>query len=315
MKIEKIPFNNAIPYFKLSVAMVIIGSFVVINKFISTSFPVFLASGLRLMIGAIILNILVLIKEKALPRLSKRDFIIIFLQSFIGVFLFSFFMLFGLKYTTAIESGIITSTTPAVIGVISLIFLKEKLQVNQVVGIIFALLSTLSMNVFGIAGNSHWSQSVLGNILIFCAVISESVFMTFGKLLSKNVSALAISSITCTIGFILFLPLSIYEAFTFDFSSVNLIMWGSILYAGIFVTVIAVVFLNQAVLTIPTGNTAVFSALMPVSAVILSYSILNESIYWYHILGIIFVLLGILSAVKRHTKPKVVYNKQPTNSQ
>jgi drug/metabolite transporter (DMT)-like permease len=131
------------PYVKLVLAMIIIGSFVVVNKVLTSTCPIFLASGIRLLIGTIILNSLVLIKEKRLPRLTKRDFIIIFTQSFIGVFLFSFFMLYGLKFPSVMESGIITSTTPAIIGLISLLFFKEKLNNNQTLGIVFAFLGTL----------------------------------------------------------------------------------------------------------------------------------------------------------------------------
>lgn len=42
------------------------------------------------------------------------------------VFLFNIFLLYGVKSTGAVESGIITSTTPAMVGIISFLFLKER---------------------------------------------------------------------------------------------------------------------------------------------------------------------------------------------
>jgi drug/metabolite transporter (DMT)-like permease len=85
----------------------------------------------------------------------------------------------------------------------------------------------------------------------------------------------------------------------FDFSGISLETWSLVIYTGTFVTVIAVVLLNQAMVEIPTGTSAVFSSLMPVSAVILSFIALNESIHWYHFVGFLFVLAGILLISKQ----------------
>ena len=115
-------------YLKLAFAMCIVGSFIVVNKMLSLTFPLFLASGIRLLIGAVILNTLLWYKERTFPRLSKRDFLVVFVQSFVGVFLFNFFILNGLRFTSAVESGIITSTTPAVIALISFFFFQRAVE-------------------------------------------------------------------------------------------------------------------------------------------------------------------------------------------
>ncbi|MGF7035091.1 drug/metabolite transporter (DMT)-like permease [Paenibacillus mucilaginosus] len=281
--------------------MQIIGSFVVVNKVLSASVPVFLASGIRLFIGALVLNAMLWYKERAFPRLSRRDMLIVFTQSFVGVFLFSFCLLYGLKFTSAVESGIITSTTPAVIGLISLVFFREKLAAHQLTGMALALAGALVINVFGILSGSEWSLSLWGNLLIFGAVIGEAVFMTFGKLLSANLSPLASAALTSTIGFGLFLPVSLVQAAQFEIAAVTPAIWGLLVYTGVGVTVFAVLLLNQAMAQIPAGSSAVFSALMPVSAVVLSYAALHEPIHWYHLVGILFVLAGILSISRKKT--------------
>lgn len=55
------------PYIKLALGMCIIGSFVVVNKVLSASVPIFLASGIRLFIGALVLNAMLWYKERAFP--------------------------------------------------------------------------------------------------------------------------------------------------------------------------------------------------------------------------------------------------------
>src|SRR5713101_9794772 len=110
-------------YLELSSAMIIVGSTVVVGKVITSSFPVFLASGLRFAISSIILLPILLKANNGFPAL-RRKVSILFLQSFAGNFLFSIFLLYGLRLTSAAESGIIIGTTSAVIGLISFLFLR-----------------------------------------------------------------------------------------------------------------------------------------------------------------------------------------------
>jgi drug/metabolite transporter (DMT)-like permease len=280
--------------------MAVIGSFVVSNKIIVKYFPVFLASELRLLVGAAILLFLLFRQEKKIPSLSKRDAGIFFIQSFIGVFLFSIFMLTGLNYTTALEAGIITSLTPAFVGLISYFFLKEVLDRKQLAGITLAILGTLFINVFGMRLNIGLSyNSLYGNLLITGAVIGEAVFITFGKLASKELSALTISAMMSTISAILFLPLALSDALAFNFSAVPGAIWLLVLYSGVIVTVWAVLLMNQSLTIIPSGTAAVFTAIMPISAVVLSCIILKETFYWYHLVGIFFTLAGVILITKK----------------
>lgn len=289
----------AIPYFKVATAMILIGSFIVVNKFVIQVFPVFLASELRVLLGAIVLTSILLIREGRFPVLQKKDWIVLFAQSFVGVFLFSIFMLYGLTYTTAMEGGIITSLTPAAVGLISLMFFKEKLRWNQSVGIVCAVTGALSINVLGGMLDASWSlQTLWGNLLIICAVIGEAVFVTFGKLVSKQVSPIASATITSIFASILFLPFALYDAASFEFAKVSAADWSLIAYTGIVVTVIAIVLLNQGMAKISAGSSAVFTALMPSSAIVMSVLFLHENFYWYHFLGISLVFLGIACATK-----------------
>lgn len=283
--------GNLLPAMKLAFAMIAIGSFVVVNKQLSDTFPIFLASGMRLFIGALVLNALLWIKGTSYAGLTKKDWGVLFFQSFFGVFLFSFCMLYGLRYTGAMESGIMTSTTPAMIGIISLVFFRERLRSAQVVGILLALLGTLIINIAG--GQSGGSYSLIGTLLILCAVAGESVFITFSKLLSPAVTPLMSAAMTCTIGFALFLPFAVYEGIDYSFVSTSATTWSLIWYTGLVVTVLAVLLLNQAMSSMSASTSAVFSALMPVSAVLLSYFFLGEALYWYHVAGILAVLGGI----------------------
>ncbi|MFD2442471.1 DMT family transporter [Bacillus sp. CGMCC 1.16607] len=304
--------RNFSPYIKIITAMSLIGTFIALNKIASAKMPIFLFSELRLGIASLIFIFLLVKQEKSFSIPKKNDAKIFFIQALLGVFLFSIFLLYGTKFTSALESGLITSLTPAFVSIVSIFLLKERLNINQTVGIVIALIGTIIINIFGATTNSSWStSSLLGNFLILLAVFGESIFITFGKLVSKNHSPLETSAFVVIIGAVLFLPLAIKDALTYDFTSIDWKVLILVLYSAVIVTVVAVILMNQAVIELPGGSTAVFTAFMPISAIVFAYFILGEKIYWYHLIGATCVLLSITLISLNPSKKKKDIEKPP----
>ncbi|MFT4415000.1 DMT family transporter [Fredinandcohnia humi] len=304
--------DKGIACIKMIVAMSIVGVFVALNKVASAALPIFLFSELRLGIAALILLIIIIYKEKKLTIPNKKDAGILFIQAFLGVFLFSIFLLLGSKYTSAIESGIITSLTPVLVALVSMFIFKERLNSNQFIGIGVALAGVLMINIFGFSNDVQITiYSLLGNLLILLAVLGESFFVTFGKLVSKEISPLMISFTVISIGAILCLPFAISELAGFHFSQVTVIDLLLIIYSAVAVSVVAVVLINQSNKVLSGGTTAVFTAVIPVSAISVSFFLLGEKIHWYHIVGIVCVLSSIVlvSSNKKTLEENIKYSK------
>lgn len=253
------------------------------------------------MLGALILLAVVRVKERSWPRLSLRDAGILLVQSFVGVFLFSICLMYGLRWTTALEGGIITSTTPAAVAIVSLIFLKEKPSRTQLLGIFLAVTGALLINVFGLQElkGGGGMQAILGNLLVLGAVFGEAVFLTFGKLVSDRVSPLVISASLTSIGAVLFLPMAVYQSLSFSFAETTVSDWLLLAYAGTVVTVCAVLLMNEGMKEAQGGAAAVLTGIMPVSTVILSFTVLREPFHLHHAAGIALVLVAILFMANR----------------
>jgi drug/metabolite transporter (DMT)-like permease len=154
--------------------MMIVGSSVVVGKIITASFPLFLASGLRFGVAALLLAFLVSSREKALTGLGRKDWITLVLMAVCGQFLFTLFLLWGLRMTSAAEAGVITSTTPAAMAVVSCLLLKERLTLTNVVGVGLAVLGILAVNGLLIpTTGDHGPYRWLGNLLVCSAVVGK----------------------------------------------------------------------------------------------------------------------------------------------
>ncbi|MCR8845902.1 DMT family transporter [Paenibacillus sp. SC116] len=288
--------TNAKAYWAMSIAMITVGSSFVIGKQVSAVFPVYLASAIRCGIAAAILLLLLYVRE-GIPKIIPKDRFWLFVQSLTGVFGFGICLLYGLKYTSAGESGIIMSTTPMIIALISFLFLKERLSLYKwlsvalaVIGIAVLKLSHVNVETSAVDGSLVW----FGNLLVFFAVIGEALFTIFGKVLSARLSPLAIATFVTLLGFLMFLPFGIYEAFSFEFAQPSVVDWMYILYYAVVVTVLGFILWYYGVSLVPTGTSAVFTGLIAVSSLAFSYLFLGEPFHWSHLAGIICVLAAIV---------------------
>ncbi|MBW1711576.1 MAG: DMT family transporter [Deltaproteobacteria bacterium] len=296
----------ATAYIQLASAMIIVGSSVVAGKLIVASFPVFLASGLRFVVGNLILIPLVLKAESGLGGVARKDWLILFFQSLSGVFLFNILLLYGLKLTSAAEGGIITSTTPAVVGIISFLFLKERLTPRPSMGILLAVLGVVAVNVLGADLSARRGLNpLLGNLMIFGAVVGEALFIILRKAASESMSALATAALINLLALFMFAPLAIYEALGFDFSGLNLKDWLAVIYYGVMLTVVAYYLWFKGLRHVPASTAGVFTGLMPISAVGLSYIVLAEPFRWAHLAGGLCVLAGIGLMTVRSVSKKI----------
>ncbi len=293
--------SKVFAFTNLTLAMVIVGSSVVFGKIITANFPVFLASGLRFAIASLMLLPIVLRYEKRLFKIPKKDIINLLLMAFTGQVIFSVFVLVGLRYTSAIEAGLITSTTPAMMAVVSFSFFREKPGIIQIVGICLVVVGVISINgVFNLESTGMGKSHIVGNLLMICAVVGEAFFLLMRKRISPGISNLALTGYLCFLGFFMFLPLSVYQAISFDFTSVSTRAWISIFYFGAVFTVLAYLFWFQGVTEVSGSVAGVFTAIMPVSAVALSCFFLKETFTLYHAFGGGLILLSIfLMAVNK----------------
>ena len=284
-------------YVQMTLAMLLIGSLFVVSKVIVQSVPVFVASFLRQFLAFLALALWLYRQKSPMPQIQKRDYWVLFIQGFVGIFLFSIFALYGLKYTNAIDANIITSTTPLSMMLIAVLLLGERLTGRRVLALLLALLGTLAINVLGTHDSGMRQEVWFGNGLVVLAVLAEGVFFGFGKLLKSPISSTWLSLILTGIGSLFFLPFAVYSALSSGLSQVSALVWALVLYTGVALTAFGVVLMNRGLQQVPASNASIFTALMPVSGVVLSVIFLNETFRWYHGLGMLLVLAAMALVV------------------
>ena len=289
-------------YAQMTASMLLIGSMFVVSKVIVANIPVMTASFFRQFLACLALVAVLLWRNRygekvVCPPIDKRDKWILFVQVLCGIFLFSLLLLWGVQRTNAIDASIITSATPLSMMLFGVVFLNERMTWLRGVALICGLAGALVMNVYGAqahAGVTNNAHNVwLGNLLIAGAVLFEGVFFGAQKLLSRPLPSIWLMVILTAGASVLFAPFALYDALTFDFSHVPMYVWGLVVYTGIGITALGVLLMHAGIKQVPNSSASVFTALMPVSGVVLSVLLLNESFQWYHLLGMVLVMVGM----------------------
>ncbi|QDL54710.1 DMT family transporter [Rhodoferax aquaticus] len=292
--------SPVVAYVQLGLAMAIVGSSVVAGKLVAASMPVMLASAMRFAIAAPILIAMLLWREGRITWPNRADCLTLFLQALTGVFLFSVFLLFGLKTSGALEAGLITGTLPAVTAVMAVVLLRERPHRWQWLGIGFAVLGAALLHVHeathvtgGQRGGGGAAANAQGMVLVLGAVVCEGLFVVLGKRTHGRVSALTIATAMSVLGFLMFLPFAAVEAMHFPLASLRWQDVAAVLYFGVVVSVGAFWLFYAGLSQTSAATAGAFMAFLPLSAVVLSAVVLGETLTPKHLAAGAFVLLGI----------------------
>jgi len=275
----------------LIVAMALAGSSVVVGKVLVNTTPVFFGAFASLLVAFVCIIPLMRGRFSELRCLTPRQWTYLFLQGLCGIVLFRVFTLYGLHTTGAVQAGIITGTTPAVLALLSLVLLGEQLTKRTVAGIICAVLGCVVINIF--TGDNGGDDSIFGCLLVLAAVICESLFTIFRKRIAESVSAITNTTVLifCSLLLLIFPAIWDMRSMTSIPTFEALMAIG---YYGIFATVIAYLLWTSAVGRVSGAIAGATTAAMPASSLILAALILGEQIRWYHLAGCLMIVAGIL---------------------
>lgn len=290
--------NRLLAFSFLAMAMILVGSSVVAGAILTASFPVHLGSLLRFVLASLLLVPMLLLAEGRFPRLGFKSVLVLAGQALCGSVLFTIFLLYGLRSTSPGTAGIITSTTPAVMALLAWMLFGEK-PGRLVMASICCCVGGLWLVSF--ASLDTAAQSLSGNLLVLGAVVVESLFLLLRKNIAEALSPLAVSTLISLFATLFFLPVGLHEALSFDFTKPDLLAWANIVYYAVVVTILAYLCWFAGIVHVRAASAASVTALLPVSSLFFSATVLSERVTTQQVGGCALVLLGIaLIAVDRH---------------
>ena len=228
---------------------------------------------------------------RSVPELRRHKGWLL-MSSFTGVLLFHPLVYTGLHTTTAINASLIVATSPVIIPVIVFLAFREHVTAREGVGIAATMLGVVVVLTRGDVGTLGGLRFAVGDLMVLGAVVAWAVY-SVGLRRRPNVPPLAIVTAVAAVGTVMLLPFYLWEAATVGGFAWNLPHIATILYVGIFASVIAYITWNQGVGTIGPTKAGPYMNLMPFFAAILAVVFLGESIEVFHLVGAAFIGGGL----------------------
>jgi drug/metabolite transporter (DMT)-like permease len=281
-------------YACLAVSMALVGSYVGLSKGLVAVFPVFLLAWLRFGIAALAMPHWVR-RGADEPALSAHDRWLLFWISFLGNFLFSVCMLYGVALSSAVAAGVVMAAIPAAVALLSRVFLGERLAPRVAAGIACAVAGIALSALFRPASDAAEPQ-LLGYALLVGAVLCEASYVVIGKRLAGRVSPRRISALINLWGLALVTPLGLWQALRFDFAAVTPPTWALLLFYALAASMWAVWLWMKGLQRVPAPQAGVFTVMLPVSAAAVGVLWLGEPLRLGQVAALGLALAGLLLA-------------------
>lgn len=198
-------------------------------------------------------------------------------------------------YTTATNMGIINAFIPVFTIFISMMLLREIPNRYAVIGSLSSFLGLLYLiaqgrwqSLMDLAG--HW-----GDVLMIIAVFCYAFYGVFLKKWQLKIPLLLSLYVQIAFALLFHLPFVFY----LGLDALNTENLPSVLYAGIFPSLIAPLVWMMAVQYLGPNRTSIFMNIMPMATALIAFIWLNEAWTIYHTIGGLIILMGIVLAQKK----------------
>lgn len=292
--------KNVPPFALLLIATLLWGGNFAYGRAVADELPPFTFAFIRWCLAFIVFLPIVWRPLKKEWKQIKRYWQIVLVMSFTGIVGFTAFLYLALHYTTSINASLVNTTTPILIYMISFVFLKERLNKNQLLGTFVSLIGLLCIISKGSFQSFLELSFNKGDLLVVTAVICWSIYSILVKQYSLRLPVHSTFQVTILVGIIILFPFFLYETWN---PAINVI-WSiksisAIFYTGIFASIVAFLSWNTGVVKIGANRAGIYLNLIPVFATIFAVLFIEESIQFFQVFGGFFTILGVYLTSKK----------------
>ncbi len=232
-------------------------------------------------------------QEQAKTRLTMRDLGVLTALG-LAVLGNHLLILYGLQHIGAGAAGVIIGASPAITAFLSSLMLRDIPFSRVWVGCAVSFIGVALVSG-GNATADGGADPLLGGGLVVLALISWALYTIGSRWMMEGLSPLTVNWTTLSISIVFQVPLlwidpQVLEA---GVGSIPPSGWAALVYVIVFATALGQQAWLYGVSGIGPSRAGIFTNLIPVSALLLSFVILGESLDLIKVLGIGFVLGGV----------------------
>ena len=163
----------------------------------------------------------------------------------------------------------------------------------QIVGIILSVMGALTAITRGNLFANLTGYIGMGELFIFGCVASWVAFSLIGKKITAELSPLVSIAYASSVGTLLLLWPAFSEGLLHKIGAYSTMDWLNIIYLGILGTVFGFVWYYEGIKKIGPTRASIFINFVPISAIVIAFFILSESLTPSLFVGTLLVVTGV----------------------
>jgi len=236
---------------------------------------------------------------------DKKDLKYLLILSLSGVSVNIIFFFLGIQRAPSINAPIIASSGPVFIMLGGIFFLKEKIKLKMILGMLLSLLGVMVIIGKPLLENHNTEPAVMGNIFLVIATLGSVIHAISSKEIMHKYKAITVTFWSFLIASCTFFPLFVYESFqpawmtNIDYRGVLGIVFGIV-----FSSAIAYLLYQWGLKETEVQEVGLFAYIDPVAALLLAIPLLGEYPTPLFFVGSILIFGGLfISEGRIHWHP------------
>lgn len=253
--------------------------------------PVTMTAFRILVAGLTVFIILAYFKLVRLP--TSKEWVYILFGSFFNVVCHHFFLSMGLKGTNSTNAGLILGAGPILTALIATFLIRRKISVWKWLGFV---LGGIGVSLTILIGSKGISGVSLGNIFVFLSILTQAFSFVLISKAARTLDPRLLTGYMLVIGSGILIVIGLIlepEGFS-AFVKAPAQVWLYFFSSAILATAAGHMTYNFIIGKIGPAEAAVFLNIPPFITLIGSAIMLDETITSLHIVGLFFIVTGVL---------------------
>ena len=230
---------------------------------------------------------------------KKKDYILENIGLFIilgitSITIFNSIVYYSLNFTQVISGVLMISTIPVMIIFISTLLKIEKTNIFQILGVILSLIGVLFIITKADLEILKTLDFNKGDLTMVVAMFSWATYSALLKKKKYELSHVSLLEVVITFGLVFLIPIYFIEMSMGYLIKLGKPFYLTLTYVVLFPGLCSFFFWIKGISIIGANRSGIFLHLMPIFGAIMTMIIFDEKFMFYHLLGAVFILMGII---------------------
>jgi len=253
--------------------------------------PVFTIVLIRVSSAALTLFVVLKITKVVIPK-GLEIWKIFFVMGFMNNLVPFSLLVWGMTEIASGLASILNATTPIFTIIVAHFMTRdERITIHKIIGVLLGLAGVIIL--IGVDALGGMNGSVLAMLACLGAALSYGFASVYGRKLKLKPTVGAFGQVTASSFLLLPISLIVDNPWTLAIPSQNIMF--SLIALGVLSTALAYVLYFNILATAGATNVTLVTLLVPVSAILLGWMVLGESLSINHFVGMGLISFGLLA--------------------